>query len=164
MPSYDALRVAYRRGLMRIAALDLTAPDPIASMPAVGEALAELAAARGGPRDRPGGARARPRAVPARDHRHGQDRGGELNYVSDVDVIFVAEPADGVDEDTALRIGTALATATMRACSTPTSRKARCGPSTPRCGRGQERPLVRTIRSHKAYYERWAKTWEFRPC
>ena len=33
----------------------------------------------------------------------GKCGGRELNYVSDVDVIFVAEPADGVEETPAIR-------------------------------------------------------------
>ena len=41
----DALRIGYRRGLLRIAARDITSPDPVADLPAVGEALAELAEA-----------------------------------------------------------------------------------------------------------------------
>jgi [glutamine synthetase] adenylyltransferase / [glutamine synthetase]-adenylyl-L-tyrosine phosphorylase len=160
---YDALRVAYRRGLMRIAALDLTSPDPIGSMPAVGEALAELAE----------GALEAALVIAREEHGPGHEQcrlaiigmgktgGGELNYVSDVDVIFVAEPSDGADEDTALRIGTTLAMATMRACSTPTS-EGMLWPVDPALRpEGKNGPLVRTISSHKAYYERWAKTWEF---
>ena len=91
----------------------------------------------------------------------GKTGGGELNYVSDVDVIFVAEPADGVDEDTALRVGTALATATMRACSAPTAEGSLWPVDAALRPEGKQGPLVRTISSHKAYYERWAKTWEF---
>ena len=45
----------------------------------------------------------------------------ELNYVSDVDVIFVAEPADGADEVAALRAATAVAAAMMRICSDHTA-------------------------------------------
>src|SRR5690606_12717471 len=41
----DALRIAYRRGLLRIAARDITSADPLADMPLVGQALAELAEA-----------------------------------------------------------------------------------------------------------------------
>ena len=161
--AYDALRIAYRRGLIRIAALDLTAPDPVISMPVVGEALAELAE----------GALEAGLAIAREEHGPGHQQcrlaiigmgktgGGELNYVSDVDVIFVAEPADGVDEDTALRVGTALATATMRACSTPTAEGSLWPVDAALRPEGRNGPLVRTIRSHKAYYERWAKTWEF---
>ncbi|MDC5698759.1 bifunctional [glutamine synthetase] adenylyltransferase/[glutamine synthetase]-adenylyl-L-tyrosine phosphorylase, partial [Intrasporangium calvum] len=159
----DALRIAYRRGLLRIAARDLTAPDPIAEMPSIGEALAELAEAA-----------LEAALVIAREqygegHEQcrlaiigmGKTGGGELNYVSDVDVIFVAEPADGADEETALRIGTALASATMQACSKPTPEGFLWPVDAALRPEGKQGPLVRTIESHKAYYERWAKTWEF---
>ena len=159
----DALRIAYRRGLLRIAALDVTAGDPLAEMPAVGEALAELAeaaldAALVIAREEygPGHEACRLAIIGM-----GKTGGGELNYVSDVDVIFVAEPADGVDEDTALRVGTALATATMRACSAPTPEGSLWPVDAALRPEGKQGPLVRTISSHKAYYERWAKTWEF---
>ncbi|GAA2038387.1 bifunctional [glutamine synthetase] adenylyltransferase/[glutamine synthetase]-adenylyl-L-tyrosine phosphorylase [Terrabacter terrae] len=159
----DALRIAYRRGLLRVAALDVTCPDPLAEMPAVGEALAELAEA----------ALEAALVIAREEHGPGHEAcrlavigmgktgGGELNYVSDVDVIFVAEPADGADEDTALRVGTALATALMRACSTPTPEGSLWPVDAALRPEGKQGPLVRTIASHKAYYERWAKTWEF---
>ncbi|KRF47795.1 glutamine-synthetase adenylyltransferase [Terrabacter sp. Soil811] len=159
----DALRIAYRRGLLRIAALDVTSADPLAEMPAVGEALAELAEAA-----------LEAALVIAREEYGeghevcrlavigmGKTGGGELNYVSDVDVIFVAEPAEGADEDLALRVGTALATAVMRACSTPTPEGSLWPVDAALRPEGKQGPLVRTISSHKAYYERWAKTWEF---
>ncbi|HET7397067.1 MAG TPA: bifunctional [glutamine synthetase] adenylyltransferase/[glutamine synthetase]-adenylyl-L-tyrosine phosphorylase [Intrasporangium sp.] len=159
----DALRVAYRQGLLRIAARDLTAPDPLAEMPSIGEALAELAEAalEGG------------LAIAREDYGPGHEQcrlavigmgktgGGELNYVSDVDVIFVAEPAEGADEDVALRIGTTLATGLMRACSAPTAEGTLWPVDAALRPEGKQGPLVRTIRSHRAYYERWAKTWEF---
>src|SRR3954468_7929269 len=159
----DALRIAYRRGLLRVAAVDVTSSDPLNDMPAVGEALAELAEA----------ALEAALAIAREEYGQGHEAcrlaiigmgktgGGELNYVSDVDVIFVAEPADGVDEDTALHVGTALATATMRACSTPTQEGSLWPVDAALRPEGKQGPLVRTIRSHKAYYERWAKTWEF---
>ena len=132
-------------------------------MPAVGEALAELAEA----------ALEAALAIAREEYGDGHEAcrlaiigmgktgGGELNYVSDVDVIFVAEPADGTDEETALRVGTALATGTMRACSTPTSEGSLWPVDAALRPEGKQGPLVRTISSHKAYYERWAKTWEF---
>ncbi|MEO6999972.1 MAG: bifunctional [glutamine synthetase] adenylyltransferase/[glutamine synthetase]-adenylyl-L-tyrosine phosphorylase [Terracoccus sp.] len=163
MPALHALRIAYRRGLLRIAALDVTARDPLAEMPAVGEALAELAeaaleAALVIAREEfgPGHEQCRLAIIGM-----GKTGGGELNYVSDVDVIFVAEPADGVDEEVALRIGTALAAATMRACSAPTPEGSLWPVDAALRPEGKQGPLVRTIASHRAYYERWAKTWEF---
>ncbi|MEP7332021.1 MAG: bifunctional [glutamine synthetase] adenylyltransferase/[glutamine synthetase]-adenylyl-L-tyrosine phosphorylase [Terracoccus sp.] len=163
VPALHALRVAYRRGLLRIAALDVTAPDPLTEMPAVGEALAELAeaaleAALAIAREEfgPGHEQCRLAIIGM-----GKTGGGELNYVSDVDVIFVAEPADGVDEELALRIGTTLAAATMRACSAPTPEGSLWPVDAALRPEGKQGPLVRTIASHRAYYERWAKTWEF---
>ena len=159
----DALRIAYRRVLLRIAARDITSPHPIADMPRVGEALAELAEA----------ALAAALTIAREEYGDGHEQcrlaiigmgktgGGELNYVSDVDVIFVAEPAEGVDEETALRVGTALASATMRACSAHTQEGALWPVDGALRPEGRQGPLVRTIRSHHAYYERWAKTWEF---
>ncbi len=47
----------------------------------------------------------------------GKCGGRELNYVSDVDVIFVYEPVDGADDNAALRSATAVAAAMMRVCS-----------------------------------------------
>ncbi len=72
----------------------------------------------------------------------------ELNYVSDVDVIFVAEHADPVS--------TRVAGEMMRVASTAFFEvDAGLRPE----GRAGE--LVRTLESHVAYYKRWAKTWEF---
>ena len=86
----------------------------------------------------------------------------ELNYVSDVDVIFVAEADDGI----------------------PDARRASTSPPGSRCTtmrgihelaiepplwevdanlrpEGKDGALVRTLESHLAYYDRWAKSWEF---
>ena len=99
----------------------------------------------------------------------GKCGGRELNYASDVDVIFVAAPAgpdaagDGqaAADVAALRTATALASGMIRACSLSTAE----GPLFPvdpnLRPEGRDGPLVRTVASHKAYYERWAKTWEF---
>ncbi len=91
----------------------------------------------------------------------GKCGGRELNYASDVDVIFVAESAPGQPEDAALRTATRLAAATIRVCSQPTSEGV-IFPVNPNLRpEGRSGPLVRTLASHRAYYERWAKTWEF---
>ena len=91
----------------------------------------------------------------------GKAGGRELNYVSDVDVVFVAEPVDGTaappgGADAALRTATRLASEMMRVCGAvawPVDAGLR-----PEGGAG---PLVRTLASHEAYYRRWASTWEF---
>ncbi|HBF81914.1 MAG TPA: bifunctional glutamine-synthetase adenylyltransferase/deadenyltransferase, partial [Streptomyces sp.] len=50
----------------------------------------------------------------------GKCGGHELNYVSDVDVIFVGEPAEGAEENNALQAATRLAAHMMRICSDTT--------------------------------------------
>ena len=64
----------------------------------------------------------------------GKCGGRELNYVSDVDVIFVAEPRDGADEPAALRAATALATGPDAGLLRRRPPRARSGRSTRRCG------------------------------
>ena len=72
----------------------------------------------------------------------------ELNYVSDVDVIFVGENADPVT--------TRVAGEMMRLASEAFFEvDAALRPE------GKAGALVRTLDSHVAYYQRWAKTWEF---
>ncbi len=162
-PAYDALRIAYRRELLAIAALDLTSPDPVGYLPAAAEQLSWLAeaaleAALVISRDEfgPGSDDCRLAVIGM-----GKTGGGELNYVSDVDVIFVAEPAEGVDEERALQVATHLATGMMQACSATTG-EGTLWPVDPALRpEGKNGQLVRTIASHRAYYERWAKTWEF---
>ena len=85
----------------------------------------------------------------------------ELNYISDVDVIFVAEPSDGVPEDEAIAVATALATALMRACSASTGEGTLWPVDAALRPEGKAGSLTRTLESHVAYYKRWAKTWEF---
>ncbi|MDF2145920.1 bifunctional [glutamine synthetase] adenylyltransferase/[glutamine synthetase]-adenylyl-L-tyrosine phosphorylase [Knoellia sp. p5-6-4] len=161
--AYDALRVGYRRELLGIAALDLTSEGPAQTLPETAAALADLAeaaleAALVIARAELG---AQADACRLAVIGMGKTGGRELNYVSDVDVIFVAEPADGADETTALAAATALATHLMRACSTSTAAGVLWPVDAALRPEGKQGPLVRTVASHRAYYERWAKTWEF---
>ena len=91
----------------------------------------------------------------------GKAGGCELNYISDVDVIFVAEPADGVPEEESTAVATDLATRLMRICSASTAAGSLWQVDPALRPEGKNGPLVRTVASHRAYYERWAKTWEF---
>ncbi|MBC6461594.1 bifunctional [glutamine synthetase] adenylyltransferase/[glutamine synthetase]-adenylyl-L-tyrosine phosphorylase [Actinomadura sp. HBU206391] len=154
-----ALRVEYRRHLLHLAGRDLTG---ICAVDEVAAELSDLAAAA------LEAALAIARVeTPDADHCRlavigmGKCGGRELNYVSDVDVIFVAEPAPGAPEEAALRTATRLASALMRACSasTPEGNLWEVDPALR--PEGKAGPLVRTLASHRAYYERWAKTWEF---
>ncbi|GID93483.1 bifunctional [glutamine synthetase] adenylyltransferase/[glutamine synthetase]-adenylyl-L-tyrosine phosphorylase [Amorphoplanes digitatis] len=148
-PTVPELRTAYRISLLRIVAADLTGGRGLEPTMAALSRLADetLAAAyaiavAGLPPGTP-----EPRlAVVAM----GKCGGYELNYVSDVDVIFVAAG----DED--LSAGTTVAARLIEVCghvAWPVDAALR-----PEGNRG---PLVRTLASHQAYYRRWARTWEF---
>ena len=157
----DALRVDYRRHLLRLAARDLTGH---ADVDDVAAELADLAA--GTLEAALAVARAKVGAEAASCCRlcvvaMGKCGGHELNYVSDVDVIFVAEPVDGHDEQPALRMATQLASAMMQVCSDNTREGTIWPVDANLRPEGKSGPLVRTIASHRGYYERWAKTWEF---
>lgn len=156
----DELRIAYRRWLLGIAARDLSG---LAGMEAVATWLSDLAdatleAALAIARAEVGEA-----AFTCRLAVIGMGKCGarELNYISDVDVIFVAEAVDGVEESDALRAATSLASAMMRACSTTTPEGSIWEVDAALRPEGKQGALVRTLPSHVGYYQRWASTWEF---
>ncbi|MFF1375592.1 bifunctional [glutamine synthetase] adenylyltransferase/[glutamine synthetase]-adenylyl-L-tyrosine phosphorylase [Streptomyces sp. NPDC058308] len=155
-----SLRVAYRRCLLSIAARDVCGTTDVAEAAAeladlaTATLRAALAMARAAA---PGDAAQCRLAVLAM----GKCGGHELNYVSDVDVIFVGEAVDGADEDKAVRAATRLASHMMRICS-ETNVEGTIWPVDANLRpEGRNGPLVRTLSSHLAYYQRWAKTWEF---
>ncbi len=155
-----ALRVAYRRCLLSIAARDVCGTIEVAETAAeladlaTATLRAALALARA---DAPEDAALCRLAVIAM----GKCGGHELNYVSDVDVIFVGEAVGGADEDKALRAATRLASHLMRICSETTVEGSIWPVDANLRPEGRNGPLVRTLASHLAYYQRWAKTWEF---
>ncbi|WP_122620458.1 bifunctional [glutamine synthetase] adenylyltransferase/[glutamine synthetase]-adenylyl-L-tyrosine phosphorylase [Streptomyces sp. Tu 4128] len=155
-----ALRVAYRRCLLSIAARDVCGTIDLAETAAE---LADLATAtlraalaiaeEAAPDD---AALCRLAVIAM-----GKCGGHELNYVSDVDVIFVGEAAGDADETKALRAATSLASHMMRICSETTVEGSIWPVDANLRPEGRNGPLVRTLSSHVAYYQRWAKTWEF---
>ncbi|MFJ9813322.1 bifunctional [glutamine synthetase] adenylyltransferase/[glutamine synthetase]-adenylyl-L-tyrosine phosphorylase [Streptomyces sp. NPDC101158] len=155
-----SLRVAYRRCLLAIAARDVCGTIDVAQTAAE---LADLATAT------LRAALALARAAAPEDAVQcrlsviamGKCGGHELNYVSDVDVIFVGEATDGVDEAKALQAATRLASHLMRICSETTVEGTIWPVDANLRPEGRNGPLVRTLSSHLAYYQRWAKTWEF---
>ena len=168
-----ALRIAYRRRLLQLAALDLTGGRPLDEVMAGLSDLttAALAAALSVAR-----AELPPELPPARLAVIAMGKCGarELNYASDVDVIFVAGPAAAPGDTSgetgggtagsdvaAVRSATALASAMIRVCSQSTPEGALFPVDPNLRPEGRDGPLVRTVASHRAYYERWAKTWEF---
>ena len=156
----DALRVSYRRRLLGIAARDLTEGWPV---DVAGAVLADLAAAALEAALAIARARVGEAAVDCRLAviALGKTGGRELNYVSDVDVVFVAEPAQSAAASDALRTATRLAAHLMRICFDHTAEGSLWEVDAGLRPEGRAGPLVRTLDSHRAYYAKWAKTWEF---
>jgi glutamate-ammonia-ligase adenylyltransferase len=157
---YDELRLAYRRGVLNLAARDLTGA---AELEEVSAELADLAAGTLDAALAVARAELPADAEPCRLAVIGMGKcgGRELNYVSDVDVIFVGAPEPGGDEAAALRSATRLATTLMRVCSAATPAGTIWPVDAALRPEGRAGQLVRTVASHEAYYERWAETWEF---
>lgn len=159
----DRLRLANKAGLVMLAARDLTAVEPEVLVGQITRELSHLADAI------LEGALACARSeVPD----HGRTRlavvalgkcgANELNYISDVDVLFVAEPADDdTTPDEAIAIATKLAAGLTRACSAHT----RAGTIWPVDAalrpEGKAGQLVRTLASMETYYKKWAHNWEY---
>lgn len=148
-PAVPALRAAYRMALLRIVAADLTGGRGLEPTMAALSQLADetLGAAYRIAVDGLAQSVSEPRlAVVAM----GKCGGNELNYVSDVDVIFVVAG----DED--LSAGATVAARLIEICGQVAWQvDAALRPE------GNRGPLVRTLASHQAYYRRWARTWEF---
>jgi len=129
----DSLARWKRLELLRIAARDLTGLD---DLPTTGRLLADLADDVLGQAHRLAGPRAEGLAVVAM----GKAGARELNYASDVDLLFVGEG----DARPLLEAG--------RRCF---RLDADLRPE------GRNGPLVRSLASYEAYWDRWAHTWEF---
>ena len=183
---YTALRVAYRAALTKIALVDVCSPDPVELMPTVGRHLADLAAAAlegalaiartevaeglcGGLCAAP----ARGASVDALDLAiigMGKCGARELNYISDVDVVYVIAPVpdselpEGVaplTEQDCAQIGTELVHALTKAIMAPASEPPLWEVDANLRPEGKDGPLVRTVESYVRYYKRWAENWEF---
>ncbi|KAM9865443.1 Bifunctional glutamine synthetase adenylyltransferase/adenylyl-removing enzyme [Leucobacter aridicollis] len=169
---WNALRIGYRALLAGVALFDLTsagahgaAPDPRPAFEAVAAALSSLADAALEAAIAVGRATlltegATPRVAPEKfaDLRFaviamGKCGAEELNVVSDVDVMFIAEG----DE----RAATALAREVMRAIQDPALELPLWQVDPNLRPEGRQGPLVRTLSSMLSYYDRWAKAWEF---
>lgn len=164
--AWAALRVRYRRHLAILAAWDLAHSDPLAAVDKVAAALADLA---GAALDASLAVARREVKFPAEDVAAtrlaiiGMGKAGarELNYVSDVDVIFVAEASGELSSDRAVEIATRLAVQTTRGIMELTTEPELWEVDANLRPEGKDGALVRTLDSHLAYYDRWAKSWEF---
>ncbi|WP_332641865.1 bifunctional [glutamine synthetase] adenylyltransferase/[glutamine synthetase]-adenylyl-L-tyrosine phosphorylase [Aeromicrobium sp.] len=155
----DELRVNYYRKLLHLAARDLTA---LTSFEDSSAELSDLAVATLG-------AALQIARVDEKDDElckftimaMGKTGGHELNYLSDVDVIFVYEAREGADDHSAAAAAARLAAATMKLCREHTGEGTIWEVDANLRPEGKDGPLVRSLASHVAYYERWATTWEF---
>ena len=176
--SWVALRVRYRQLLAAIAAYDLMSASPLDEVALVAARLADAAGAAleaslcvartrisaGGsgaglfPRDQVAGTRLAVIGM-------GKTGARELNYVSDVDVIFVAGADDPlietVGESRIVDIATRLAVQTMRGIDSAEIEPPLWEVDANLRPEGKQGALVRTLESHLSYYDRWAKSWEF---
>ena len=161
-----ALRQTYRKQLAAIMAQDATADDPIEIQPRISQELSDLADAA-----LEGALAIARNEVDGSEHVRfaiigmGKLGARELNYVSDVDLIYVVEPADkDVDHQTLIRVGTKMGTMLQRVCQSAIMGVAEQplwqidGGLRPE---GKDGALVRVLSSHKNYYEQWAENWEF---
>ena len=87
--------------------------------------------------------------------------GSELNYVSDVDVVFVHEPTDGAGEEEAAREVKQVLTRLLELLNASTTMGRAYDVDPTLRPEGRAGPLSRRVASFEAYWERWAKTWEF---
>lgn len=168
-----ALRVAYRGGLLQLAIADLSAASPTDAMPTIAAGLSDLAAAA------LEAALATSRSL-AKEHFSASDVAGtrmcvigmgkagarELNYISDVDVMYVVQ-AFGPGDERVTEIGSFLATNVAKILNgTLPSQSLLKEPALFEVDpnlrpEGKDGPLVRTVESYVEYYQRWAHNWEF---
>jgi len=160
--AWDRLRRFKRRELLRIAVRDLAAGAPVE---VVGQELAALAEAcleaalTVAARRVAGAERVRVAVLGM-----GKLGGEELNYVSDIDVLFVHEPAPtpegAADADDAGRIAAAVARELIGGLSAVTAEGVGYRVDANLRPEGRNGPLTRTLGSYQAYWDRWAEAWE----
>lgn len=171
-----ALRVAYRTELGKIALYDARLQDAGVSLHRVAAALANLASAA---MDAAVAiARAEITSPPAGFGRYpaelvdqvrfavigmGKCGAQELNYLSDVDVMYVAEPVEGGGLSTpkTIEIATRLASTAMHVISDYGVEPGLWEVDANLRPEGKDGALVRSIDSFVTYYKRWAHNWEF---
>ena len=165
-----ALRRAYRDRLTAIVADDLTSADPIEHVPTVCRRMAELADAALDAALLVARAAVGPQAdeVALAVIAMGKTGARELNYISDVDVVYVVGPAheprsahEPVSEEHLVDVGTHLATELAHVVSATAPEPPLWPLDTALRPEGKDGALVRTLDSHLAYYRRWAASWEF---
>jgi len=158
------LRVSYRDALIKIIDWDLSEKDPTAAYREVSMALTELtdetlksaievatAELMAEGRLKPEDVEPLPLAVIAM----GKTGARELNYVSDVDVIYAATGTETVD------VATRIATRMQQVIDAVEVEPGLWQVDPNLRPEGKSGALVRTLEAHKAYYQKWAEPWEF---
>ncbi len=160
-----AIRSFVRRGLLRIAVRDLLGR---ADMPRVGRELADLADAaaaaalayaledaRGFPdtADLP--------EVPFVVVAMGKWGGRELNYASDIDLLFVYGAPEGAEPSRVGEYAQRAAGAFMEALGGVAPEGVAFRVDADLRPEGKAGPLARSLDAYASYYDRWAEPWEF---
>ncbi|HEX6220776.1 MAG TPA: bifunctional [glutamine synthetase] adenylyltransferase/[glutamine synthetase]-adenylyl-L-tyrosine phosphorylase [Acidimicrobiia bacterium] len=83
----------------------------------------------------------------------------ELNYYSDIDLVFVHEP-DGHDEASAHAAALAVASRLISNLSAPTFEGPTLNVDADLRPEGTMGPLSRSLSGYSAYYQRWGEAWE----
>ena len=162
----NSLRVEYGKLLLQVADWDLSQSDFRKAIGPVTNALSELAAAA-----LEGGvevsklellAEAKITLVESEEIRFaiigmGKCGAKELNYVSDVDVIYVAESQVGDP----IAVGTKIAAKLGQVIFDSGDEPGLWQVDPNLRPEGKSGALVRSLQSHVAYFEKWAEPWEF---
>ncbi|HZK05918.1 MAG TPA: bifunctional [glutamine synthetase] adenylyltransferase/[glutamine synthetase]-adenylyl-L-tyrosine phosphorylase [Actinomycetaceae bacterium] len=161
----EALRRNYRRELLGIlsADLELSEPSTVAAreaMPRVAAAISRLVGASlDGALRLAQALNPAAHGIPFAVVAMGKTGGEELNYISDVDVVYVCE---GPDEAAVVAATIPVATTILHIVSGAVGSEPPLWPLDANLRpEGKDGPLVRTLGSHLTYYKRWAKGWEF---
>ncbi len=162
-PTYErrlnALRRYVRSGVLRELArdlLDLTDQRSVArELADIGDAAAAAALSIG--REEVPGAASLPFAVIAM----GKWGGHELDYPSDLDVLFVYETPDGADREQTRKAADDLARTFSSALGKVTPEGVAFKVDANLRPEGKDGPLSRTLAGYARYYERWADVWEY---
>lgn len=160
------LRLSYRRLLLQICDMDLASSSATGIVEQVMDSLSEIAdaALEAGLKVSRGELIAEGRISQAESDgtelaviSMGKTGARELNYVSDVDVIYVAGGSVDNYLDTATKIAQRLALVINEADTEPGVWEVdpNLRPE------GKSGALVRTVQAHRAHFEKWAEPWEF---
>ncbi|AOZ72794.1 bifunctional glutamine-synthetase adenylyltransferase/deadenyltransferase [Boudabousia tangfeifanii] len=164
------LRETYFQLLIEIAAADLMANDQLQAVETVSSLLAALAdfaiagalliAGAEEPTLAIGNNPGQPLKVAV--IALGKCGGQELNYISDVDVVFVARWDEAqLTATQALATAERVAVAVSTVISGPGLARPLWPLDTALRPEGQAGSLVRSLESYRQYYQRWAQSWEF---